>query len=290
MDLRVLRYFLAVCQEKNISKAAESLHIAQPSLSKQIKDLEDELGVTLFIRGHRQITLTQEGYFLRDRAQEMVNMAAQTKQIIQSSSLISGTLNIGAGQSYALKSVMQIINQLLQDRPNLHFNFYDGYADEIEAKVSDGSLDFGIIMGERPLDDFDSLVLPEKNQFYALFSKDLPLAKKDQVTPKDLIDYPIITSAQSLVATKFRNWWGNLYEKINNVANASLSYNASLLTSQGNYVQISYNHLIDTQLEKLVARPLSPAIYDPNIVIWKKNTQRSNLANKFIEELEKLSV
>lgn len=110
MDLRVLRYYLTVCQEKNISKAAASLHIAQPSLSKQIKELEDELGVTLFIRGHRQITLTQEGYFLRDRAQEMINMATQTKQIIQSSNLITGTLNIGAGQSYQLKSIMKIID------------------------------------------------------------------------------------------------------------------------------------------------------------------------------------
>ena len=241
MDLRVLRYYLTVCQEKNISKAAASLHIAQPSLSKQIKELEDELGVTLFIRGHRQITLTQEGYFLRDRAQEMINMATQTKQIIQSSNLITGTLNIGAGQSYQLKSIMKIIDHLIQNHEDVHFNFYDVYADEIEAKVNDGSLDFGIIMGDRPLADFESFILPEQNEFYALFNKKLPLAKKDKVTPNDLINYPIISSAQSLVSDKFRSWWGNLYEKVNNVATANLSYNASLLASEGHCVQISYN-------------------------------------------------
>ncbi|WP_234982450.1 substrate-binding domain-containing protein [Limosilactobacillus caccae] len=215
-------------------------------------------------------------------------MATQTKQIIQSSNLITGTLNIGAGQSYALKSVMKIIDQIIQEEPDVHFNFYDGYADEIEAKVSNGSLDFGIIMGDRPLDNFESLILPQRNQFYALFNKKMPLAEREKVTPDDLINYPIITSAQSFVSDKFRNWWGNRYDQVINVATTNLAYNASLLASQGHAVQISYNNLIDTRLEELVARPLSPKITDPNIIIWKKNAQRSNLANKFIEKLQEV--
>ena len=179
MELRVLRYFLAVCQEKNISKAAENLHIAQPSLSKQIKDLEEELGVTLFTRGYRQISLTEEGYFLRDRAQEMIDMEEQTTQALTSSKLITGNLNIGTGQSFEIKSITKIIDQIIQTTQQVHFSFYDGNADDIEAKVNDGSLDFGIIMGYRPIEDFESLILPERNQFYAIFSEKLPLAQKD---------------------------------------------------------------------------------------------------------------
>lgn len=285
MELRVLRYFLAVCQEKNITKAAESLHIAQPSLSKQMKDLEDDLGVKLFVRGHRQISLTEEGYFLRDRAQEMIEMEEQTVQTLTSSNIVAGTLNIGTGQTYQIRPIATIIDSILQNTPKVHFNFYDGNADDIEAKVNDGTLDFGIIMGDRPLEDFESLILPERNQFYAIFNKDLPLANKEKITPDDLIKYPIISSGQSLVSDKFRNWWGNLYDQVNNVVNCNLAYTASLLTSQGHAVQITYDNLFDKNLENLVSRPLSPKITDPNILIWKKNRQLSNLGNLFLNEV-----
>ena len=286
MELRVLRYFLAVCQEKNISKAAASLHMAQPSLSKQIKDLEKELGVTLFTRGRRQISLTEEGYFLRDRAQEMIDMEEQTTQALISSKLITGSLNIGTGQSFEIRSITKIIDQIIQTTPQVHFNFYDGDADDIEAKVNDGSLDFGIIMGDRPIENFESLILPERNQFFAIFSEKLPLAQKDKITPTELIEYPIISSGQSLVNDKFRNWWGNLYDEVYTVATSNLAYTASLLASEGHAVQISYNNLYDKKIEGLTARPLFPEVSDPNIVIWKKNRKLSNLGNLFLEKLQ----
>ncbi len=285
MDLRVLRYYLAVCQEKNITKAAEALHIAQPSLSTQIKDLEQELGVTLFERGHRQIKLTEEGYFLRDRAQELIDMADQTEQIIQSSKLISGTLRIGAGQTIAMKRIMKVIAQISKEENDVNFQFIDGNADDIEARVNDGTLDFGIIMGDRSLENFDSLILPERNSFIACFKKDHPLANKDKITPEDLIKYPIVSSSQTLVTDKFRNWWGNLYSKVQVLAQSNLAYNASVLTSESEAVQITYNHLVDYEALNLTTRLLSPKVTDPNIVIWKKNVHRSNLANHFLEKL-----
>jgi DNA-binding transcriptional LysR family regulator len=285
MDLRVLRYYLAVCQEKNITKAAESLRIAQPSLSTQIKGLEQELGVTLFERGHRQIKLTEEGYFLRDRAQELVSMADQTERIIQSSKLITGTLRIGAGQSIALKRIMKIIASISQEQHDVNFQFLDGNADDIEARVNEGSLDFGVIMGDRSLENFDSLILPERNEFIACFRKDHPLAAKDKITPKDLIKYPIISSNQTLVTDKFHNWWGNLYNQVNILAQGNLAYNAALLASESDAVQITYDHLVDYAALDLITRPLSPKVTDPNIVIWKKNVRQSNLANHFLQEL-----
>lgn len=285
MDLRVLRYYLAVCQEKNITKAAESLRIAQPSLSTQIKELEQELGVTLFERGHRQIKLTEEGYFLRDRAQELVSMADQTERIIQSSKLITGTLRIGAGQSIALKRIMKIIASISQEQHDVNFQFLDGNADDIEARVNEGSLDFGVIMGDRSLENFDSLILPERNEFIACFRKDHPLAAKDKITPEDLIKYPIISSNQTLVTDKFHNWWGNLYNQVNILAQGNLAYNAALLASESDAVHIIYNHLVDYEALDLITRPLSPKVTDPNIVIWKKNVRQSNLANHFLQEL-----
>lgn len=247
--------------------------------------MEEELGVTLFTRGHRQISLTEEGYFLRDRAQEMIDMEEQTTQALTSSKLITGNLNIGTGQSFEIKSITKIIDQIIQITQQVHFSFYDGNADDIETKVNDGSLDFGIIMGDRPIEDFESLILPERNQFYAILSEKLPLAQKDKVTPTDLIECPIITSGQSLVNDKFRNWWGNLYDKVHTVATSNLTYTASLLDGEDHRVQISYNNLYDKKLECLTARPLSPKVTDPSIVIWKKNRKLSNLGNLFLEKL-----
>lgn len=285
MELRVLRYYLAVCQEKNITKAAESLHIAQPSLSTQMKDLERELGVTLFERGHRQIQLTEEGYYLRDRAQEMIAMADQTEQVIQSSKLITGTLRIGAGQSIAMKRIMEVISKIAHEQTDVNFQFIDGNADEIEAKVNAGVLDYGVVMGDRPLEDFESLILPERNEFVAMLNKKHPLTSKEKITPEDIIKYPIISSSQSFVSDKLRNWWGNLYEHVNLLARSNLAFNASILASQEDAVQITYDHLVDKAYLGLVSRPLSPKVTDPNVVIWKKNVRRSNLANLFLQEL-----
>lgn len=285
MELRVLRYYLAVCQEKNITKAAEVLHIAQPSLSTQIKGLEQELGVKLFERGHRQIKLTEEGYYLRDRAQEMLAMADQTERVIQGSKLVTGVLRIGAGQAIAIKRIVMVIEKIAQAYPDVSFQLTDGNADDIEAAVTAGVLDFGVVMGDRPLESFESLILPERNEFVANLRQDHPLAQKEKLTPADIVDYPLIVSNQSFVSDKFRNWFGNSYEQVHLLAQNNLAFNAAVLASQGDAVQITYDHLVGKDYLQLVARPLSPKVTDPNVVIWKKNVRRSNLANLFLQEL-----
>lgn len=286
MDVRVLRYFLAVCEEKNFTKAAQKLHIAQPSLSTQIKDLENELGIKLFIRSHRKLALTEEGYFLKDRAQEIVALTDNTTASLESRKVVSGTLAIGAGQTLAMRRIMKIVDQILCNYPQVKIRIIDANADDVEARVNNGTLDFGIVMGDRPLDDFNTLLLPEKNQFVAVFNKDLPLAKQESVTPHVLAKYPIISSNQTLVSDKFKNWWGN--NQVKNPVNCNLSFNSSLLAEQGHTVQLTYAGLLNSRDNtNLVARPLAPAIFDPNIVIWKKNIKLSNLENLFLTELKK---
>lgn len=286
MDVRVLRYFLAVSEEKNFTKAAQKLNIAQPSLSTQIKDLEDELGTKLFIRGHRKLTLTEEGYFLRDRAKEIVDLTDNTAASLENKKVISGTLSIGAGQTRAMQRIMKIIDQILCNHSDVKIRITDANADEVEAKVNNGTLNFGIVMGDRLLENFNTLVLPEKNKFVAVFNKNLPLTKKEAITPQDIAQYPIISSNQSLVTEKFKKWWGNVTVK--NPVNCNLSFNSSLLAEQGHLVQLTYDNLLNTnQNSNLTARPLYPSIEDPNIVIWKKNVKLSNLENLFLTELKK---
>lgn len=289
MDIRVLRYFLVICQEKNITRAAQRLHLSQPTLSKQIKDLEDELGVTLFIRGHRKITLTEEGYFLRDRAREIVDLTDDTATSLEKAKIISGTLKIGAGQSPALYPIMKILNHLLVKYPEVRVELVDANADTVERRINQGTLDFGIVMGDRFLDEFDSLILKARNEFVAVFDGDLPLAEKGLIKPQDLIGYPLILSSQTHVGGKFKNWFGKYYPKMNIVANSNLSYNASLLAQAGHIVAMSYRDMVDIDHTNLVQRPLSPTISDRNALIWKKDVKHSNLERLFLEEIQKIN-
>lgn len=287
MELRVLRYFLAICDEKNISKAAESLHIAQPSLSRQLKDLEDELGVTLVERGHRQITLTQEGYYLRERAIELVNLADKTTRNLQSAQLISGELYIGGGESPAMVRIMKVVDEIISEYPDVKVHFYSGNADDTEARVENGSLDFAVTMGDRKIENFDSLIMPERNEFGVVMTRTNELAVKEKITPDDIINSSLIVSEQSLVLDKFRNWWGDKYQHVKTVASINLAHNAGYLVEQGNILLITYKGLIDTsESSQLCFKPLSPKVTDPNIVIWKHNAQLSNVAQLFLDKLQ----
>lgn len=290
MNIRVLRYFLVICQEKNITRAAQRLHISQPSLSKQVKDLEDELGITLFIRGHRKITLTEEGYFLRDRAQEIIDLTDDTVVTLEKAKIISGTLRIGAGQSPTLYPIMKILNKILLKYPDVKVELVDANADTVERRINQGTLDFGIVMGDRFLDEFDSLILKARNEFVVVFNNDLPIAKKGLIKPQDLVEYPLILSSQTHVEGKFKNWFGKYYSKIKIMANSNLSYNASMLAQAGHMVAITYRDMIDINRANLVQRPLSPTISDRNTIIWKKDIRQSNLGRLFLEEVQKNNV
>lgn len=287
MEIRTLHYFLAICNERNITKAAESLHLTQPSLSRQMKELEDELGTSLFNRGHREITLTPAGYFLRERAQRIIELTDNTKQSLKASQMLSGKLHVGAGESPALKNIMELLGRISIENNSVWIDLTDDNADEIEQKVADGTLDFGIVMGDRHLDNFESIILPEQNEFVAVFNKDLPLADKKTIFASDLVDYPIIVTRQTLVKNKFNGWMENYKDKLNFIAVYNLPYNASLMAQATDAVILTYRDLIptDTKSNDLTMRPLSPKMTDSNVLIWKRNSELSNLANYFIKKL-----
>lgn len=244
MELRVLRYFLAVCEEKNISKAANSLHISQPSLSRKLKNLEEELGVTLFYRGHQEITLTQEGYYLQEHAEEIISLTNKTQQNLKHSKIISGELYIGAGESIAIKRVMDIVNNIIQNYPQVKIHIFNGNSSMIESKIERGILDFGITMGQYDTtQNFNSLTLPENNEYGVIVSKDHPLAKKTYIVPEDLQKYPLIISKHTADSDDFRDWCTDP-QKLNIVATFNLPDNLQYLVEKGSYCLLIYKDLL----------------------------------------------
>lgn len=261
MNIRVLRYFIEIVREGNISSAAHRLHISQPALSRQIMELETTLGVTLFERGHRQIKLTQEGYYLYERAQEITALVDKTTYHLQSNSVVSGTLDIGAGESSALMPLMDVLAQILRYYPEVRVNLTSGDSTAIRQQVGQGSLEFGVVMGHENLLNYNSLTLPAQNRWGILMRRTEPLAAKPVITPGDLIN------------------------QYNFVGNYNLLYNAELLVKAGAGMALAYDGIANLYDQDLVFRPLAPALTDANILIWNKDHQLPNVAQLFLKLL-----
>lgn len=286
MELRVLRYFLAVAQKRNITKAAQELLISQPTLSKQLADLEDELGVQLFIRGHRQITLTDEGEYLQTRAREITQLAEQTALNIKGQEVISGTISIGAGESIAMERIMRVLSEIIKDYSDVKVRLISGNADEIETALQHGSIDFAVLMANRSLDNYHHLQIPESDRWGLVMRKDDSLANKAEITPEDLADLPLLMSEQAIEEHRFQSWWGNLDRKMNIIGTYSLVFNAQLMVAQGSAYLVTFDHLINNaNNSQLTFRPLAPALIETTNVIWKKNVTQSKAAQLFIKRL-----
>ncbi|AUI72331.1 LysR family transcriptional regulator [Companilactobacillus alimentarius] len=288
MDVRVLRYFIIIAQEQNISRAARLLHVSQPALSRQIADLETTLGTKLFIRGKRQLQLTQDGYYLLEQAKEIVGLVNKTTYNLQKKDVISGSLDIGSGESIALKCVMQTIKEIMHKYPEIHINFRSGDGDTIKADLDSGILEFGIIMGQKQLTNYHTLVLPQRNRWGVIMRKDEQLAKQKEIYPRDLIGRPILISRQIRGKKSFQDWSKDLFDQLNFVGTYNLIFNAGLLVETGACIALTYEDLVDTTSNKgLVFRPLAPELTDPNTVIWSKNRTLPTAAKLFLDTLQK---
>lgn len=286
MELRELRYFLAVAQKRNITKAAQELLISQPTLSKQLADLEDELGVQLFIRGHRQITLTDEGEYLQTRAREITQLAEQTALNIKGQEVISGTISIGAGESIAMERIMRVLSEIIKDYSDVKVRLISGNADEMETALQHGSIDFAVLMANRSLDNYHHLQIPESDRWGLVMRKDDSLANKAEISPEDLADLPLLMSEQAIEEHRFQSWWGNLDRKMNIIGTYSLVFNAQLMVAQGSAYLVTFDHLINNaNNSQLTFRPLAPALTETTNVIWKKNVTQSKAAQLFIKRL-----
>lgn len=291
MEIRVLKYFLAVAREGSITRAANSLHLTQPTLTRQLQELEKELKQTLFTRGKSQITLTPEGIILRKRAQEIIDMVEKTEaEFLSISSALSGDIYIGCGETESMKYIAEIIKQIQTSYPNIKFHIQSGNAEDITEKLDKGLLDFGILIQPVDLIKYDNLPLPEKDTWGVVMRKDSPLALKESITLKDLKDIPLLNSRQAMRKTTAKNqfieWFQGEFENLNTVATFNLVYNAAIMVKSGIGYAITLDKLVNTSQEsELCFRPLNPKLESGLDVVWKKHQVFSPAAKLFLEKL-----
>lgn len=292
MEIRVLRYFLAVAREGSITRAANYLHLTQPTLSRQIRELEMELGCTLLIRKNHRISLTPEGMLLRRRAEEIVAMADKTQAEFSAlENAVGGEIYLGGGETQAIRPIAKLLKQLREDYPDIRYHLFSGNAADVTERLDKGLLDFGILIQPADLSKYDCLNLPAKDLWGVLLPKTDPLAQKEVLQKEDLRSLPLICSRQAIAPSQsgneFADWFGEDFQKLNIVATFNLVYNAVMLVEAGVGYAITIDRLADTGPDSpLCFRPLSPRLESGLNLIWKKYQVFSPAAQLFLERLE----
>lgn len=294
MELRVLQYFLAVAREQSIVRAAESLHLSQPTLSTQIKAMEEELGKQLLIRGtkgSRKITLTDEGMILRKRAEEILNLVQKTeKEITLSDQAVAGDVYIGTGETEAVRLIAKAARSLYDTYPDIHYHIASGNADYVLDQLEKGLIDFGIVFGPVDHAKYNSIELPYKDIWGVLMRRDSPLAGKEWIAPEDLWDKPLIISRQEEGGKELAEWFRHEISDLEIVATYNLLFNASLLVEEGLGYAIGFDKIINTSgSSSLCFRPLSPKREDGMSIVWKKYQIFSKACEKFMARLKEIS-
>ena len=284
-----MRYFLAVAREQSISGAAEYLHITQPTLSRQLMDLEEELGKQLLIRGkrNRKIMLTEDGMRLRKRAEEIVELADKTEaEFLAGGDDISGDVYIGCGESDAMRIIAKTSVKLRQDYPGIHFHLYSGNADDVSERMEKGLLD--IFITSSSIEKYDYLQLPAYDTWGLIMRKEDKLAEKKFITPQDLAGLPLLISRQAQVHEEMSSWSSECSGRLNVVGTYNLIYNAAIMTREGFGYTLTLDKLANTgEGSGLCFRPLKPELRANLNLVWKKYQIFSKAAQKFLEYLQK---
>ncbi len=288
MEIKNLEFFLAVAKKENISAAAKYLHISQPSVSRQLMELEKELGVTLFIRGNRKVTLTEDGILFKKRAEEIVQLIDKTKdELISPRNTITGNVYIGAGETYVMHLLAKIIKDIQEKYPNIKFHIFSGNADDVKERLDKGLLDFGVLIEPTDITKYKAIELPAKDKWGLLMRKDSKLASKEVITPKDLWHIPLISSRQALVSNQISKWLKRDFNKLHVVATYNLLYNASLLVEEGVGYALILDKLINiTPTSNLGFKKLEPTLESKLNIVWKKTQVFSKASTLFLERLE----
>lgn len=287
MELRVLQYFLAVAKEQNISAAAQSLHLTQPTLSRQLRELEEELGKELMIRGSRKITLTEDGMLLRKRAEEILELVDRTQQeIMRSDDAVSGDIYIGTGETDGVRQIARTANQLQEAYPGIRFHIVSGDAVDVCEQLDKGLLDFGVLLGDIDKTKYHYMELPMKDTWGVLMRRDSPLAQQNTVSPRDLWDKPLILSRQVDNKSGLYRWLRKEPSELRTVATYNLIYNASLMVDEGMGYAFTLDKLVNTTGSQLCFRPLHPKLELGMYLVWKKSQIFSKAAELFLQHLQ----
>ncbi|MCR3761336.1 LysR family transcriptional regulator [Clostridium felsineum] len=284
MELRVLRYFLTVAEEGNITKAAEILHITQPTLSRQLAQLEEELGISLFMRGKKQIILTEEGLLLQLKAKEIVELADNTeRQFINLQMEVSGLISIGCVESVGTLILPELISSFVRKYPNVKFDIYTGYGDDIKEKIDRGLLDIGIVLEPIEISKYSFIRLPQKEVWGVLMRRDDVLSKKECISLEDIKNLPLIIPKRSVVKNEIENWFIEVTDKINVFATYNLISNVIPLVQKGLGYAICLKGALSLRDNSQTGfTPFIPKISTQSVVIWKKNYIFNSATSLFI--------
>ena len=285
MEIRVLRYFLEAARECNITRAAARLNLSQPTITRQLHQLEEELGVKLFTRGRVNIMLTREGLLLKERAKEIIEMEEKTKTDLSSVQKdISGTVCIGAGETVGMHFIGQVLRELIEHHKKVHYRVISGDREGVAEKLDKGLIDFGVFVGKVNLEKYDYLVLPDVDTWGVLLLKDDQLVEQGFVRPEDLLERPLLSSYQAMAEGEFVEWLGYPVERLNVVGLHNLMYNASVMVREGIGIVLTIDGIIDTS-EQSDFRfvPLKPEMTARLVLAWRKDAVFSPAAGKFLE-------
>ena len=284
MDLRTLRYFLAVAREENMSRAAEQLHVTQPTLSKALRSLEDELGKKLFTRHSFSITLTEEGVLLRHRAEDLVAMADKIeREFLSLDDITGGDIYFGLAESSQIRYLAREIREFKKLYPDLRYHITSGDTEQVTEKLDKGLLDFAVLCELPDSRKYDSVPFPETDTWGVIMPEDAPLAKKEAVHADDLVGIPLFTSEQGWNGD-IRAWAGERFGELRLEGSFRLAYNASLFVREGLGYQLSFEHLVNTAPGSgLAFRPLAPRLESRLYLIWNKYQSLTPIAERFID-------
>ena len=287
MEIKSLRYFLAVAREENMTKAADMLHVTQPTLSKTLKSLEDELGKKLFTRHSFSISLTDEGMLLRDRAEDLIAMADRIEQeFITLDDITGGDIYFGLAESYQIKYLAREIRILKSRYPGFTYHITSGDTEQVTEKLDKGLLDFAVLCEKPNTAKYDYVKFPEADIWGAVMPTDHPLAAKKSVKVKDLIGQPLFCSEQSW-NNEIPEWAGDDFERLHLEGSFRLSYNGSLFAQEGLGILLTFKHLVECSDENgLVFRPLSPKQTSELYLIWHKFPSFMPIAEQFLAEIK----
>ena len=287
MEVRTLRYFLAVAREENMTRAAEQLHVTQPTLSKALKALEDELGKKLFTRHSFSIRLTEEGVLLRNRAEDLVSMTDRiTQEFVTLDNITGGDIYFGLAESHLIRYLAGEIRDFRKQYPDLRYHITSGDTEQVTEKLDKGLLDFAVLAETPDTGKYEALAFPEADVWGLVFPADDPLSEKDTVTADDLIGLPLFCSEQSW-ENDLPSWAGDRMPELRLEGSFRLSYNGSMFAREGLGYLLTFEHLIDTSADSgLVFRPLSPRLETKLYLIWKKYQVFSPIADAFLKHLQ----
>lgn len=287
MEIRVLRYFLEIARVGNMSRAAETLHISQPTLSKQMKELEEELGKKLFRRGSVGLTLTDEGMLLRKRAEDILDMVDKTTDEFNALDTVTGgEVHIGCAESHQIKYLARIIKEFRKDYPLFRYHLTSGNTEQVVERLDRGLLDFAVIVEPPNLSKYNYIEVPETNTWGLVMKKDDPLASKTCIEADDLMGLPIICSAQAM-QVDIPRWCGEKADMLDLSGTINLAYNGSVFVKEGVGYMLSFDNLIDTGTNSpLTFRPLNPPLETKMYVIWKKYQVFTPIAELLVDKMK----